>query len=234
MRTEVPKHRRLRAPSSRRRADRLGARALWKESDATAGDPSAAGLTQRTIRRHGVAAISPTDAWAVGNGSGGLSLIEHWNGSNWGLVPNPNPGPLNELFGVAAVSSDDVWAVGLYTVSSPYQQLTLIEHWNGTSWRVVPSPSPSGAFSQLNAVTAVSSNDLWAVGYDSTTSDFTLIEHWNGSNWSIVSSPNQGSDQLNAVAAISSSDVWAVGLSVRHGRWSLMPARSPVPASPGW
>jgi hypothetical protein len=160
---------------------------------------------------YGVAAISPTDVWAVGNGNNGQSLIEHWNGSSWSVVPNPNPGPLNELFGVAAVSSNDVWAVGLYTVSSPYEQLTLIEHWNGTSWSVVSSPNPSGAFSQLRSVTAVSSADVWAVGYDSTTSDFTLIEHWNGSSWSIVSSPNQGSDQLNGVAAISSGDVWAVG-----------------------
>ena len=44
-----------------------------------------------------VAAISPTDAWAVGfqndnqlNGS--RTLTEHWDGQKWTAVPSPNPG----------------------------------------------------------------------------------------------------------------------------------------------
>src|SRR5207248_11048139 len=45
----------------------------------------------------GVAAIARNDVWAVGlSYTKGLSqaqaLIEHWNGSQWSVVPSPRPG----------------------------------------------------------------------------------------------------------------------------------------------
>jgi hypothetical protein len=36
-----------------------------------------------------------------------------------------------------------VWAVGSYNNSSNVSQ-TLTLHWNGSAWKVVPSPDPSG------------------------------------------------------------------------------------------
>jgi hypothetical protein len=54
-------------------------------------------------------------------------------------VPNPNFGTFNRFFGVAAVSSNDVWAVGV--TSNGGLSATLVEHWNGTSWTVIPSPN---------------------------------------------------------------------------------------------
>src|SRR5205807_217402 len=129
-----------------------------------------------------VAAVAANDVWAVGvydNHINALTLIEHWDGSTWSIVPSPNPGVGDtELYGVAAVAANDVWAVGYYVNgTSPY--LTLIEHWNGSSWSIVPSPSPGSSVSELNAVAAVAANDIWAVGvYDGGASS-TLIEHWN-------------------------------------------------------
>src|SRR5215469_8327574 len=39
----------------------------------------------------------------------------HWDGTQWSIVPSPNPGAfINELSGVAAISANDVWAVGIY------------------------------------------------------------------------------------------------------------------------
>jgi hypothetical protein len=40
---------------------------------------------------------------------------------------------------VAATSATDAWIVG-GTLPTPTQQLTLIEHWNGSKWTVTPSP----------------------------------------------------------------------------------------------
>jgi hypothetical protein len=57
-----------------------------------------------------VAAISPTNAWAVGTAIDG-SVIEHWNGSAWKIQPSPNPGA-NTLTAVAATSPTNIWAVG--------------------------------------------------------------------------------------------------------------------------
>ena len=63
----------------------------------------------------------------------------------------------------------------------------LIEHWDGTSWSVVSSPNlTQGGF--LSAVTAISTNNVWAVGEDDNLS-VDLVEHWDGTSWSVVSSP---------------------------------------------
>src|SRR5205085_2738007 len=82
-----------------------------------------------------VAAISPTDVWAVGR-SGSRPLIEHWDGTRWSQVPDGSSHGY-WLVGVAAVSPRDVWAVGMDDHSH-----ALVEHWDGTRWRLVPTPSP--------------------------------------------------------------------------------------------
>src|SRR5437016_5171251 len=73
----------------------------------------------------------------------------------WSVIPSPNPGVSgNELISVAVVAANDVWAVGDITAGNGASQ-TLIEHWNGTAWSVVASPSPSPFHNVLNGVTAV-------------------------------------------------------------------------------
>jgi hypothetical protein len=174
----------------------------------------------------GADARASNDVWAVGYSatnppfqSQSVTLIEHWNGSAWSLVPSPNPtpplsggGPVsNELFGVAAVSANDVWAVGRSFDYGAGQ--TLVVHWNGTAWSVVPAPHP-GEYSWLRSVSAVSANDVWAVGTRYRNgSQVTLVLHWNGTAWSVVPSPNDGpfTQELFRVRAVSANDVWAVG-----------------------
>jgi hypothetical protein len=86
----------------------------------------------------------------------------------------------------------------------------LIEHWNGTSWSLVSTPTLSRS-SGLSAVTAVAANDVWAVGFTSNSSD-SLVEQWDGTSWSVVSSPAfTGAGTLNGISADGSNDVWAVG-----------------------
>ena len=199
-----------------------------------------------------VATVSAHDVWAVGNyidvtpvGFLSRTLIEHWNGTQWSLVTSPNPGPVsNSLAAVAVVSANDVWAVGSGS-NTINTALTLIEHWNGSSWSAVPSPNPAGwDYNALGGIAAISANDIWAVGYSSKSdnSEQTLIEHWNGSQWSLVSSPNPGSFQngLNGVAAGTANNVWAVGSSsnnsnsgqtlVEHwngSQWSVVASPNP-------
>ncbi|MGI8586143.1 MAG: S-layer homology domain-containing protein [Chloroflexia bacterium] len=177
-----------------------------------------------------VAAVAANDVWAVGDGSGG-TLIEHWDGSSWSIVPSPNVG--SDLAGVAAVAANDVWAVG--------DPGTLTEHWNGSIWSVVPSPNPGGD-SHFAGVAAVAANDVWAVGVSYY--DYTLIEHWDGSTWSIVPSPNVGtcSNYLTGVGAVAANDVWAVGGCGPYGSfptliehwdgssWSVVPSPDTGPA----
>jgi len=164
----------------------------------------------------GVAAVSATDVWAVGNhfdaGIGGQDgLIEHWDGSRWSIVPSPT-GALY-LTSVAAISASDVWAAGEASTGGQ----PVFEHWDGKAWTAVSGPPVSASYLAAISITAVSADDVWAVG---TTRQAvrgapyqTLAEHWNGHKWSIVPSPDPvtGNNLFLQAAAVSSSDVWAVG-----------------------
>lgn len=57
---------------------------------------------------------------------------------------------------MTAISARDAWAVGShYTGTYPDETgKALIEHWDGTAWRHVPSPNGPGGASELTAVTA--------------------------------------------------------------------------------
>jgi hypothetical protein len=171
---------------------------------------------------HGITAIASNDVWAVGqytSPSGPTAyptLAEHWDGTAWSVVSTPNVGTYHNAFqAVDAVSSNDVWAVGWYALSGDTPIRTLIEHWNGSTWTIVPSPSEAEYHSHLYGVSAIASNDVWAVGwYDTGNGDGVLIEHWDGSAWSMVSEPasdSTSSSVLYSVSALSSNDVWAVG-----------------------
>jgi hypothetical protein len=83
----------------------------------------------------GVAAVSANDVWAVGR-AGRKTLAELWDGSQWSVVPTPNPATSNnnsELLGVTAIATDDVWAVGssLNYANGTFTRSTLIERFSG-------------------------------------------------------------------------------------------------------
>jgi hypothetical protein len=169
-----------------------------------------------------VVALSASRAWAVGSygtsPAASRTLIVRWNGAHWQKVPSPNRGSLiNELGGVSATSPASAWAVGDYQNGNGTAEQTLIEHWNGSSWKLQPSPNPGGAAGNtiLGGVAATSATNAWATGYYTGSSGHgqTLILHWNGQSWRKVLSPNPGSglNISNGVAAASATNIWAVG-----------------------
>jgi hypothetical protein len=189
--------------------------------------PNMSGFDQSVLR--GVTCASPGDCWAVGfffNYSGGSTstLTEHWNGAAWAIVSSPNGLPAaggnvweNYLTGATCSSSSDCWAVG-YALTGTFAYQTLIQHWDGTSWQIVPSPTTNLARSHyLHKVTCSSASDCWAVGYYDGGSGFlqNLILHWNGNSWSIVASPNAGTARRNMLLGVTCSETascWATGI----------------------
>jgi hypothetical protein len=194
-----------------------------------------------------VGAVSASDAWIVGqrfvrtnpNGSGvEHTFTLHWNGSSWSTVPSPNVGGSDSsLHGVVAIAHDDVWAVGDWHVDLDRTR-TLILHWDGHAWHVVPSPNPAPAENFLAGASAASANDIWAVGQRaSDTSGLhgrTFAVHWNGSAWSAAPTPNAGTNnELFGVTVLGPSSAWAVGQKRGGGRtlaerwngshWSIVP-----------
>ena len=175
---------------------------------------------------YGVTCRSASDCWAVGyypydiyNGNSNQTLIEHWDGTSWGLANSANPSATqsNELSAVTCVSAAaDCWAIGFYNNTNSFAQ-TLTERWDGTSWAVITSPNTAASSPNIvSGVTCVSASDCWAVGYYSVGSFLyqTLIERWDGTSWAVVTSPNTSTMQLNVLLGVtcaSASDCWAVG-----------------------
>jgi hypothetical protein len=163
----------------------------------------------------GVADLSPTDAWAVGEGNG--ALLEHWNGSAWSSVTIPDPDfTPGAGQSISALSATDIWVVGTTVNTTTGTTTAEALHFNGTAWAVVPMQQPGTNTPTIGAVTAISATDAWAVGEDigatSAPGGSTLIEQWNGVKWSIVPSPTPGADPgLTGVAARGPGDVYAVG-----------------------
>jgi len=166
----------------------------------------------------GVAA-TPGRAWAVGvtldRSYHSRSLIEAWDGSAWHIAAAPRLNTQRDiLYAADAVSASDVWAVG-HQQSWDGTFGTLVEHWDGTGWSVVPSPDPGSSGNHLYGVAAAGPDDIWAVGQrDDSGSDAPLAEHWNGHAWTVVDVPSAGltSGLLQGVA-VHGGQVWAVGQS---------------------
>ena len=251
-----------------------------------------------------IAAAGPSAGWVVGYrsyarypGQPSAPLIESWDGKSWRADKTPvlrNPAWLN---GVVAVAVDNVWAVGARWVPPRAGRTrrppwlighkgvirTLIEHWNGTSWKVVPSRNIGPAFvrtrsgartaageNQLFGVAAFSASDVWAVGrnaiprrsYPGQYRISTLVEHWNGKSWTLGPRPRRLGDIIlqgggpvlasseyflrwtglgfTSVAAGPTGNLFALAVIGRTGslwrfsglRWRPLPLRRPPPLQP--
>jgi hypothetical protein len=109
------------------------------------------------------------------------------------------------------------------------------------SWEVIPSPNMDieGLSNQLDAVVALSDDDIWAVGVSYVDQEggenFPLAMHWDGSDWHLAKPPAVSSPEatLFDVDGSSSGDLWAVGLTHDAFHWDGQ-AWSAVPlADPG-
>jgi hypothetical protein len=143
---------------------------------------------------------------------------------------------------VAASSQTDVWAVGYQSDPGPALFQPLVEHWDGSSWSITPVPWPPrpSTINILHGVTAVSSDDAWAVGSSTAVRHQALAYHWDGAAWTRVLLDLPAMNALYSVIGISSNDVWAVGrhdpdftdylpLSLHWNgfRWRTVPAANP-------
>jgi len=173
-------------------------------------------------------AISSNDVWAIGNVAQVQPLIEHWDGRSWKVVqgakiaPNEPPDIGRQLLSITAIDANDVWVLGHYSpainvpgIGAESISRDVFEHWDGGHWTLVPSPQERSltAMSAMQSISAVSANDVWAVGGrirgfgEAGSSDGALVQHWDGRSWKRVVPPT-GKTPLSVVGAISSSDVW--------------------------
>ncbi|GAC1383875.1 MAG: hypothetical protein NVSMB33_12020 [Ktedonobacteraceae bacterium] len=164
-----------------------------------------------------IAAVSATNIWAVGITDDyqtvHQTLIEHFNGSSWSIVSSPNPLSNDVLNAITVVSATNIWAVGSDSTHFSDINYTLVEHFNGSSWKAVASPNLGTGTNLLLGVTAISAINVVAVGVSYTNGDSSaIIERWNGTSWKFVANPKQPVAELNASARLpGTSQLWAVG-----------------------
>ena len=175
-----------------------------------------------------VEAAAPDDIWAVGLTAGGAPgggpqpLAVHFDGDAWRQVPTPTiPGPSAAFADVHVVAPDDVWAVGSRQppTSQSLGDRTLIGHWDGTEWSVVPSPELDEQPHFLSDVDGSGADDVWAVG---TIGGYRLLaQHWDGTSWTIHDTGLDSAEAPDAgfsdIEAVSDHDVWVL-VARRFGR----------------
>jgi hypothetical protein len=180
-----------------------------------------------------VAAGAADDVWAVGHSTGGdlsEALVLHWDGSAWTQMPIPDLADGIELLDVAVVGKDSVWAVGTSVpdprATTPWRQLAVVLHWDGSSWRpVLPELVP---VTQVSSVAAVSETDVWFAGYAQLPGgpETAHIEHWDGQQLRAEASgaSNRGdlASALEGICAVGSR-VMAVGWHISTSATSKMP-----------
>src|SRR5215471_13436268 len=225
----------------------------WRDQHAPSPSGAAAG------NLNAASCLSQSACIAVGNTSNSrgtpLTTAQRWNGHTWSIQPTPSPADGGNLIGVSCLSRSSCLAVGGH--GNPFDEVpsgTLAEQWNGTRWRILPTPNPSGGGWFLLSVSCTSPSACTAVGgrLALTTGPglATLAERWNGHTWSIQPTPNppgRGVKLLNGVACTSRSSCMAVGnefnpatgqslgtLAERwDGRtWRIVPTFKPAPAGP--
>jgi hypothetical protein len=138
--------------------------------------------------------------------------------AGWMIDPTPLVGSQgNQLFAVSCPLQRSCTAVGSF-FDAGGNQLTLVQHWNGTAWTVQPTPNPPDSrSSQLVTVSCASPSECTAVGsYTSpaTGSTLALVERWNGSTWSIQPTPvpkDAGPTTLSGVSCVTARQCIAVG-----------------------
>jgi hypothetical protein len=136
---------------------------------------------EQAAQLNGVTEVAPGDRWAVGMVSDPSSLASqtlacHWNGTARTRRPTPDPAGSalpNQLSAVAARAANDVRAVG----GDSYQTVSLVLHWNGSTWRQVKVPD----IGSLDAVT-VAPGRVWIAGGDQ-------AARFDGTTWTKLPAP---------------------------------------------
>jgi hypothetical protein len=179
--------------------------------------PSSSPHTGPGASLEAVEAISAEDVWAAGHyspdGVKTTPLLEHWDGVSWSIAPAPTPVGRQGSFGaVSAISASDVWAVGNAFNRGSNRSETLAEHWDGTAWSIVPTPSHTSG-DVLTAIAAPSSAAAWAFGcyLDGLVYRLDAIR-WDGSAWAAADVPPAPERFIRSATARGAS-VIGVGVS---------------------
>ena len=170
----------------------------------------------------GLHVLAADDVWAVGYYRPDLfamnavqPLTLRWDGTTWTVVANdPVIAAQHQTArwsAVTATSPSDVWAAGSSGDAAGVSQ-SLLQHWDGTSWKVVASPSPRDAaqrsFGTIFSDVTKTGGDLLAVGR---AGEEPYAARWDGRRWTRIRMPVTAQAGLHAVTRLPGGSLAAVG-----------------------
>jgi hypothetical protein len=203
-----------------------------------------------------VSCASTTACIAVGYsgnrpGTAGVTLVERWNGTSWGIQRTPYPVDARAAFlsGVSCAGLASCTAAGFF-INDAGAGVTLAEYWNGTIWSIQRTANPVGAtYVQLVGVSCASATSCTTVGFftDVTGIEVMIAERSNATTWGLERTLYPDSAryvQFTGVSCASSSSCTAVGFlnnvtgfdvtlaERRNGTaWVIQPTPNPVGAT---
>lgn len=140
----------------------------------------------------------PCLAVGVGAGPGGeVPISGVFNGSAWSMqiALTPSGASSAALDSVACVSAADCVAVGQISLPDG-SVLPLSEIWDGSAWRIVPTPAPAAdeparPADVFTRVSCTSAAFCLATGTRHTAAGrpLSFAERWDGSTWTVVAPP---------------------------------------------
>ncbi len=169
-----------------------------------------------------IAMTSASNGWAVGGVQQDeqsfptQSLLLHYDGHTWTPAQTP-PGQV--LLSVAMTSATDGWIIGGTAGANELGDLLL--RYNGSVWSQTSLPPSLG---YINHLSAISANDVWAVGFGGaagrasnalarfSSGGQVVFTHYDGKTWTTVQTPIIGQQaSISSLFMDASNDGWAIG-----------------------
>jgi hypothetical protein len=110
------------------------------------------------------------------------------------------------------VASNAVWAAGYAEDPGCICGETIVDFWNGSTWKRMDTPNP-GIADFLSSISAVSPSEIWAVGseWPNQGNEQPVILRWDGKSWTADSLSQYPFGQFYSVYAPAHNDAWAFG-----------------------
>lgn len=167
------------------------------------------------------------------------TLIEHFDGTRWTIVPSPDPGTTGDvLYSVKAPGRNAAWAVGEEYDDGPLDRALTLE-WDGEKWTRSTGPGERRSTTRLLSLAADGAGNVYGAGEAET--DFrrtaALSESASASQrWSIERNLQKGEsdNHFYGIAADAMGTQWAVGawFDPKNGRQFTLAERAR--AGEGW
>jgi hypothetical protein len=153
-----------------------------------------------------------SDAWSLASAGSVANehyFLGHLHHGHWSKVKLPKfGGRYGELNAITAGSAGSVWLAGAKQQGGgSIQDFPAIWRWSGKRFVAQKLPKLLAGDYQINAISASSATNAWAVGSIFTAAAQYVSLHWNGKTWSAVDNPN-GDEEISAVSTSAPDNAW--------------------------